>query len=240
VNIKQPSDAGFEMIELDGFLADRYLITIHDEPIPSIEHAKRHFENHVSRLTQGTSYLAYEILDAMIDLYVPLLDYFEEQLEQLEQSIGKKPFTDNSAQDYLNLSREILTLRRLSVKNQNVFYQLSHSNLSFIDVREARLFRDVYDHVVRVVDMSEYYQQALRSILEIHLSLASNKVNQVAQFLTIIATIMLPLSVITGIYGMNFQWMPMLHSPYGFGFVMTLMALVAFGMLVSFRKRSWI
>lgn len=231
----------YPFIELHGFLGDRYLITYHDSLIPGIDAAKKHIAHHNRcRLENGTAYLAYQILDQMIDTYLPVLDYFDERLASMEQHIIKRPMNDKSAQRYLNLSHQILNLRRSSVKNQQLFYQLSHSDMRFIDENEARLFRDIYDHVVRVVDMSEHYQQTLRSVLDIHFSLTANKANQVAQFLTIIATIMLPLSVITGIYGMNFRWMPFLESPNGFYIIMGLMALVVVGMLISFRKRKWI
>ncbi len=233
-------DDGCGSITLKGFLADRYLITYHDEPIPGIENSRRGILSGNCRLREGAAYLAYEILDQMIDMYMPVLDFFDRTIEELEQTLSKSLISDAAAQDYLQLSRQLLDVRRGSVRNQEVFYQLSHSGLKFIEPQEARLFKDIYDHVIRMVDMSEYYQQTLRSILEIHLSLSSNRTNQVAQMLTVVATIMVPLYIITGIYGMNFTYIPLASNPYGFYIIIGLMVVIAGSMIAGFRMRRWI
>jgi magnesium transporter len=231
----------FIPVELDGFLGDRYLITYHDDgDIPAILTAKRHIQQHNSRFSMGTAYLAYQILDQIIDMFLPALDYYESRIADIEQQSIDRPFGDDSAREYMALSTQLLTLRRISVKNREVFYQFSHSPLEFIDQDEARQFRDIYDHVVRVVDMTEYYQQTLRGVLEIQYSLSSNRMNQVVQFLTVFATIMLPLNVITGIYGMNFTGMPFLTNPWGFWAVVLLMGVMVLLMLRYFRRRQWI
>jgi magnesium transporter len=227
-------------VELDGFLADRYLITYHVDSIASIQDAKRHIRRENSRIAQGTAYLAYEILDQMVDRYLPILDHLEERIRLLSIQLQNNPMDDRSAQDYSNLSTHILDLRRIAAKNQQVFYQFSHSSLRFIDADEARLFRDIHDHMVRVMDMSEYYQHTLHDALNIQLSLNANRVNQVVQFLTIWATIMLPLNVMTGIYGMNFSHMPLLTSPYGFWITIGLMIAIVTVLLTYFHRRKWI
>jgi magnesium transporter len=227
-------------VELDGFLGDRYLVTFHDEPLFAIENAKKHLHIKDSRLAQGTAYLGYEILDQIIDMYIPVLDYFDDKLQQIQSNLAANTMVQNSAAESMRLSSQILELRRTSHKNQQVFHQFSLSPLQFIDPEEARLFRDIYDHVVRVVDMSDYYQQSLREALNIQFSLNSNKVNQVLLFLTVFSTIMLPLNVITGIYGMNFVHMPLLHHPEGFWLIIAAMFAVVALMLFSFRRYKWL
>jgi magnesium transporter len=226
--------------ELDGFLADRYLITHHTATIPAIQNTKKRIKLGNSRLPQGTAYLTYEILDQMIDMYLPILEHLEEKIRSLTQLLQSEPFSNQSSLNYMRLSTHILDLRRVASKNQQVFYQFSHSTMKFIDPDEARLFRDIHDHMIRVMDMSEYYQHTLHDALNIQLSLNSNRVNQVVQFLTIWATIMLPLNVLTGIYGMNFSWMPFLDSPFGFLLIITTMILIVLALLCYFRHRRWI
>lgn len=231
---------GIQRMDLHGFLSERYLITYSNTVNPSIRNSKKRFADGKSSIEKGCTYLAHEILDQMVDQYMPVLDYFDDKLETLEITLGKKRFTDTTAMRYLAFSRQLLDIRRSSLKNQEVFSHLSHSELQFIDSKERRLFKDIYDHVVRVVDMSEYYQLAIRSILEIHLSLSSNRVNQVVQFLTVIATITLPLYIIAGLYGMNFEYIPLSKSPYGFYIISGVMLAMTFAMLWGFRKRGWI
>ncbi|MDH4379566.1 MAG: magnesium/cobalt transporter CorA [Vampirovibrionales bacterium] len=229
-----------DAVELDGFLADRYLITYHEEEIPSITEAKKKNLKSTGRLSQGVSYLAYDILDHMIDMYLPILDFLEEKNRLLTAELHNHSFNEKTTQEYMALARYILDLRRTATKNQQVFYQFSHSSLAFIDADEARLFRDIHDHMIRVMDMSDYYHHTLHETLNIQLSLSSHRMNQVVQLLTIMATIMLPLNVITGIYGMNFTWMPLLHSPYGFWSTVALMLAIIGGLLFYFRRRKWI
>jgi magnesium transporter len=226
----------FEVLELDGFLGDRYLVTVHDGVIPSIERAKQHIRQHNhSHIRQGTAYLAYEILDHLIDMYLPMLDYLDDKIKALET----RPFSQDTTREYIALSNKLLDTRRIAVKNQQVFYQFAHSNLSFIDANEARLFRDIYDHTVRVVDMAEYYQQALRGALDIQFSASTNRVNEVVQYLTLFATIMLPLNVVTGIYGMNLKWLPWAEDPNGFWMIVGLMMVIIVALLWSIRRQGW-
>lgn len=227
------------IIELDGFLGDRFLVTHHSEPVQAIDNAKLHITSrNSSRLKKGTAYLCYEILDQLIDTFLPILDYFDETMESIEAAIadGKNA----TEKEYLGLSSQILGLRRIAVKNQQVFYQFSHSSLPFIDAEEARLFRDIYDHAVRVVDTAEYHHQALHGVLDVQFSMSSNRMNQVVQFLTVFATIMLPLNVVTGIYGMNLDWMPFLHNHYGFWIITGFMVLLETVLLITFRRRGWL
>ena len=214
-------------------------MTYHDEPLPAIDQAKLHISTrNSSRLKQGTAYLGYEILDQLIDTFLPLLDYFDDALGCIETALAEGK--NASEKDYLDLSSQILALRRVAIKNQQVFYQFSHSSLHFIDPDEARLFRDIYDHAVRVVDMAEYYHQTLHGVLDIQFSLSANRTNQVVQFLTVFATVTLPLNVVTGIYGMNLEWMPFLHNHYGFWIITALMLVLVSTLLINFRRRGWV
>jgi magnesium transporter len=229
-----------QTVELNCFLGDRFLLTHHETPMHAIEDTMRHARLKNSRIRQGTAYLAYEILDQLIDMLMPLLDDFDVRLEALQQKMVQTHLKEDSATEYLKLSIQAQSLRRSSLKNEQVFYQMAHSSLAFIAPEEARLFKDIYDHVVRVVDISDHYQQSLREVLNLQFSLNNSKVNEVLLFLTLLATITLPLNVVTGLYGMNFSWMPLLNEPYGFWIIFTVMLGVIIGMLIHFKRREWL
>jgi magnesium transporter len=230
----------YHPVELDGFLGERLLITIHDVTMSVIEVIKHRAEQGQCRLIQGTTALAYEVLDGAIDTYLPALDDLDRRIEALEESIQNYASDAFLSAQYFDLMKGVLLLRRLSMRNQEVFYEFSHSDMAFIDSEQARRFRDIYDHVVRVVDITAYYQQALQGAMQIQYSINASRVNTVVQFLTVLATIMLPLNVITGVYGMNFDFMPFLHHPWGFWLTIWVMIGIVAGMLVLFRKRRWI
>ncbi|MEB3206343.1 MAG: magnesium/cobalt transporter CorA [Vampirovibrionales bacterium] len=233
-------DAPCQTIELNCFLGDRFLVTHHEQPIESIENTLRRAHLKNSRISQGTAYLAYEILDQLIDMFMPLLDDFDIRLETLQQQMVQTHLKVESASEYLRLSMQAQSLRRSSLKNEQVFYQLAHSSLAFITPQEARLFKDIYDHVVRVVDISDHYQQSLREVLNLQYSLNNTKVNEVLLFLTLLATISLPLNLLTGIYGMNFLWMPFLNDSYGFWIIFSLMLGAIVAMFIHFKRRQWL
>ncbi len=230
----------YQPVELDGFLGERLLITVHDGPIPVLETLKHRADQGQGRLMYGTTALAYEVLDGMIDSYLPALDDMDARIEALEDAIQAYSSEASLSDQYFQLTKAVLLLRRLSMKNQDVFYELSHSDMAFIDRDQARRFKDIYDHVVRVVDFTAHHQQALQGAMQIQYAISAARVNTVVQFLTVLATIMLPLNVITGVYGMNFDHMPFLHNPWGFWLTIWTMILVALGMLGYFRSQRWI
>ena len=226
-------------VELDGFLGARYLVTYHmGEAIPAIRDSHRAIALGTSRLREGSSYLAYSILDHVIDMYLPILDHYDDELRRLEELFQQN--RGDLTQDYLALSDNLVKMRRMSIRNQHVFYQFSHSELQFINEHEARLFRDIYDHVSRVVEMSEYYQQALQQTLNIYLTLNSNRLNEIMKYVAIISTVFMPMTLVTGIYGMNMDSLPLLHHPHSFMWVMLLMVAIGAGLIIFFKQRHWV
>lgn len=228
------------LVEIAGFLSDRYLVTFHNGAMNSITQARQRCENGNSRLKDSTAYLTHDILDTLIDHFLKRLDSYEDRFEVLETRLNQDPFVETAAAAYRQLSSEVSAIRRIGLKNQSVFNYLSNHALKFINANEARQFRDVYDHSVRIADMAEYYQHRLRDLLDVQFSLSASRTNRVVQFLTVFATIMLPLNVITGLYGMNFDRMPFLHETWGFWLIAGVMTLLVIVMLAAFRRRNWI
>jgi magnesium transporter len=140
----------------------------------------------------------------------------------------------------MELKRSVLRLRRISVKQMDILYRMSRGEFALITEEVRPFYRDVYDHLVRVVDLSESYRDLLSGSLEAYLSVVSNRLNEIMKVLTIFSAIMLPLTFIAGVYGMNFDHMPELHSKYGYYAVWIIMLVVAVAMLLFFRRRGWI
>lgn len=229
----------FDLVELDMFLGKNFVVTYHAEPVQAIEFTQANVSRSTSAIHLGAVSLAHEILDGLVDLYMPVLDHLDNRLQSLEDMIEANPGSD-IVTDFFDLRRSLLKLRRTSLKEQEVFYWLSHRDITFIDRSEALLFKDIYDHLVRVLELTEALRDILSGILSIHLSLISNRMNDVMRVLTIFSAILLPLTFIVGIYGMNFEYMPELKSPYGYYTVLAFMATLTTGMLIYFKRKRWI
>ncbi|HJU93837.1 MAG TPA: CorA family divalent cation transporter, partial [Pyrinomonadaceae bacterium] len=142
--------------------------------------------------------------------------------------------------EIMELKRSVLRLRRISIKQMDILHRMSRGEFPLIPEEMRPFYRDVYDHLVRVVDLSENYRDLISGSLEAYLSVVSNRLNEIMKVLTIFSAIMLPLTFIAGVYGMNFDNMPELRSRYGYFAVLLIMVVVAVGMLLFFKRRGWI
>ena len=226
--------------ELDIFMSERFLVTIHEEAFLSInEVITRGEEEPRFVLDQGVDMLLYQIIDRITDHYQPILDYLEEALDTLEdEALG------NPKPELLNRiamkKRELLNLRRIVGPQREVVARITRGEVPFVPESTRIYFRDVGDHLVRVVEMVELYRDLVMGARDIYLSSISNHLNQIMKTLTIISVIGLPLTVVTGFFGMNFDAIPGLHSPTGFWTAVTFMAIVVTTMLWLFRKKNWL
>src|SRR5215213_5799208 len=231
----------FNTIELDGFLGPNYVITYHHEMFRSINNAKQLLHTTPVACQRGPAFLLHQILDQVVDFYSPVLDDFDERIDRLEADIFtlKRPNNEILA-EIMNLKRGVLRLRRISGKQMDILHRMSRGEFLLIPDDMRPFYRDVYDHLVRVVDLAESYRDLISGSLEAYLSVVSNRLNEIMKVLTIFSVIMLPLTFIAGIYGMNFDNMPELHSRYGYYTVWIIMIAVAVGMLLFFKRRGWI
>ncbi|HET9710337.1 MAG TPA: magnesium/cobalt transporter CorA [Pyrinomonadaceae bacterium] len=231
----------FNTIELDGFLGSNYVITYHHEMFRSINNVKQLLRTTPVACQRGTAYLLHQILDQVVDYYSPVLDDFDDRIDKLEEDIFtlKRPNNQILSQ-IMDLKRSVLRLRRISGKQMDILHRMSRGEFALITDEMRPFYRDVYDHLVRVVDLAESYRDLISGSLEAYLSVVSNRLNEIMKVLTIFSAIMLPLTFIAGVYGMNFDNMPELHSRYGYYGVWILMVAVAIGMLYFFWRRGWI
>lgn len=231
----------FNTIELDGFLGSNYVITYHHEMFRSINNVKQLLRNTPIACQRGPAYLLHQILDQVVDFYSPVLDDFDERIDQLEADIFTLRKPNNAIlSDIMDLKRSVLRLRRISGKQMDILHRMSRGEFVLIPEEMRPFYRDVYDHLVRVVDLAENYRDLISGSLEAYLSVVSNRLNEIMKVLTIFSAVMLPLTFIAGVYGMNFENMPELHSRYGYYGAWGLMILVAVAMLYFFWRRGWI
>jgi len=187
----------------------------------------------------GADYLAYAIVDGIVDNYFVVLEKLGEQIESLEEEVVTNP-QPSTLQKIHYCKQEMLYIRRCVWPLREVTAALAKHESQLIKESTELYLRDVYDHVVQIIDSVETFREMLSSMLDIYLSSLSNRMNQVMKVLTIIATIFIPLTFLAGVYGMNFEFMPELKWHWGYPFILAVMMAVVCIMLLFFRKRKWL
>jgi len=187
----------------------------------------------------GADYLAYSLIDAVVDNYFMILENLGETIEDIEDKLVTNP-TSETLRTIHDLKREMVFLRKSVWPLREVINRLERSESPLINKSTFVYLRDVYDHTIQVIDAVETFRDMLSGMLDIYLSSVSNRMNEVMKVLTVIATIFIPLTFVAGIYGMNFRYMPELEQVWSYPAVLTLMLIVALLMVVYFRRKKWI
>lgn len=231
----------FNTVELDGYLGPNYVVTYHHDRFNSVEKVKQSIRASPVTCQKGATFILHHIIDAIVDEYLPVMDDFDERINALEDNIFSIRRPNNEIlEEILGLKRSLLRVKRITSKQLEVLYRMSHGQFSLISGPVLPFFRDIYDHLVRVTDLAESYRDLISGSLEAYLSVVSNRLNEIMKVLTIFSAIMLPLTFIVGVYGMNFEYMPELKKPYGYYSVWAVMIVIAVGMLFYFWRRGWI
>lgn len=227
--------------ELAVFCSSQYIVTIHHEPVRTLTNIKeRCCRDPENVLGRGMDHLLHAIVDGMIDHYQPILDRLEHETTELEE----RALTDPQPEILSVISQsknEILQIRRYATPLRESIGQLARGEYAFIGRNIRPYFRDVLDHLVRTIEMLDLYRDMVISAQNMYMSSLSQRTNESMKTLTTFATIMLPLTLISGIYGMNFEklWPPADH-PYGFWIVIVAMFVTATALLYWFRKAHWL
>ena len=199
---------------------------------------KRIRESHKRVRTMGTDYLAYMIIDALIDNYFFLLENIGERIDEMEESLLGRP--DKSLiSDIHNLKRELIYIRRAAWPLREVVSAIQKSESDLITDAINLYTMDLYDHVIQVIDTLELYRDMASGMIDVYLSSISNRMNEVMKVLTVISTIFIPLTFIVGLYGMNFKFFPEINWRYGYAFVWAVMLGVVGIMMWFFKKKGW-
>lgn len=230
----------FSTHDVDCFLGCNYLVTVHDGHARAIADLRQHAVRNANLMSDGPVPLFHRIVDSMVDHYLPEVDKFEERLEELEKAVFEAPDPD-LIRRILGAKREVASLRRVVTPQRDVIARLARRDFVDITTEMSFRFRDVYDHLVRVADDAMIFQDRITGMLEAHLSNVSNRLNEVMKVLTVVATIFMPLTLLTGMYGMNIPLPRFLGSESAqFWWLFGIMIAVAVGMLLVFRRRRWI
>ncbi|MEQ1759121.1 MAG: magnesium/cobalt transporter CorA [Vicinamibacterales bacterium] len=229
----------FATLDVDFFLGRNYLVTVHTGESRSVKRITELCARRENVLAEGPVALLHRIVDAMVDNYRPEIDALEARISKLEE----QAFTgrDNIVKSLLQLKRDLSSLRRVVIPQRDAIGRLARREFGSISEEMTYRFRDVYDHLVRISDEATIFQDRVNGILEAHLSAVSNRLNEVMKVLTVMSTIFLPLTVLTGMWGMNIR-LP--YMPGGeaaqFWWIGAMMAAVVVVMLAYFKRRNWL
>jgi magnesium transporter len=231
---------GFQTHDVDFFLGRNYLVTVHHSPSRSIEAERGICGRHASVLGEGPAGLLHRIVDKLVDHYGPEVDALENRLEQIETQVFSAPHR-NPLRAILGLKADIASLRRVTLPQRDAVGRLSRREFPQIPDTMTYRFRDVFDQLVRLTDEAIFLQDRVTGLLDAYLSMQSNRLNQVMKVLTVIATIFMPLTVLTGMYGMNVHLPAFPGGPGAqFWWVFGIMAAVSGVMLWAFHRRDWL
>ncbi len=227
-------------------LGKHYLLTVQEEPENDCFAAVRER----IRLNKGTirkhkaDYLAYTLLDSIVDGFFPILEEYGEKIEDLENEVVANP-TRQTLEKIHKIKRELLTLRRSIWPQRDAINSLIRDGSDLISDEVRVYLRDCYDHAVQVLDMVETYRELAASLMDVYLSSVSNRMNEVMKFLTIVSTIFIPLTFVAGVYGMNFNTeksplnMPELNWYLGYPLCLAVMAAIAAVLIIFFKRKGW-
>ncbi len=239
--IRESSKEELVQCELDLVLGKNFLLS-HDGA-SVLGDLEQEYVRNPKLLTKGVGYIAHAMLDTLVDRFLPVVDYFDKTVEALENEVMSKagtPGGQSVLERLFELKRELQSFRRSAAQQREIFLRLGRGEYEEIPKELVPFFRDIYDHFMRMIDLVESYREMASNSLDIFLSVQANRMNEVMKTLTLMSTIMLPLSFIAGVYGMNFKRMPELEWHNGYEFALFLMAAVAVTILVWFKRKRWI
>ncbi len=232
------ADGRLSLAELDMFIGRTFVVTVHMQPADMVDDCMKRFRDHADVPSMGPDFLAYAIIDALVDSFFPLVDRWDDRLDEIEEGL-LMGHTRNVLKRLTTMRRNILRARKSVAPTREVVGSLARRDVGFISEQAAWYFRDVSDHLLRVHGMLDTARDAVASLFQLYLSMSSRRANLVMQRLTIVATIFLPLTFIAGVYGMNFKYMPEIHWRYGYLMAWVVMLMVGGGFLVYFRRKGW-
>ena len=237
---KNEGELVFEQVSM--VVGDDYVLTFQEADGDIFNDLRERISSGKGRVrTLGSDYLMYAIIDSVVDHYLTVIEAFGDKIEEIEDRVFEGNSDNNeTATTIQELKREVLKIRRSVFPLREVISHLDKIEHHIIDERTHNFLRDLYDHIVQVNESIEMYREMVWSLLDMYMSIISNKMNEVMKVLTIIATVFIPLTFIAGIYGMNFDNMPELHYKYSYFILIGIMVFIFLMMLVYFRKKKWL
>jgi magnesium transporter len=241
VKATEPWDT--EIDELDIFLGRNYVITHHDNPVTSIDETWNVSQRDPRYSQDGADHLLYKIIDAIVMNYMPIIEKIDDEIDWIEDQVFDRPSSQTLARLF-TLKRVLLAMRRILLPQREVLNKMARDDYEVIDRKDRIFFRDIYDHLVRLHDVNESLRDLVGGALDTYLSVINNRMNEVMKTLTIITTLFMPLTFVTGFFGMNFfaanppqeSW----TAPAIFYSTLGLMLLTPIFMYFWMRRRTWV
>jgi magnesium transporter len=225
--------------ELSMFVGPNYIVTAHEVPLQLLDRVADTWQKDPRLVSEGAGMLLYDIMDGLVDSYFPIMDEIEDQLDDIEDAIFSQT-APKSAESIFKLKRSLLVFRRITTPLRDVLNTLIRRDQPLFTEKALTYLRDVYDHTLRIVDTVDTYRDILTGAMDAYLTVISNQLNTVMKTLTVVATVLISAQVISGIYGMNFKFMPELGWRYGYLAALGLMVAVALGLLHYFKRIKWL
>jgi magnesium transporter len=234
-----PGARALQTVNLNVFLGRNYIVTVHSKPLKSVESVTQLMKKDTSLLSRGPDRILHNLLDELIDLYFPSLEKIEATLDSIEANIFKEFTGHTLLQKISQTRRHVRGIGRKLSPTRDVLKILSSKEVPYISKKTRFYFRDVHEHSMRLLDYMETYREVLSQLVESYMSQVSNRMNEVMKTLSIIATIMLPLGVISGIYGTNFANLPGATNYMGFWIMIIFMLILSIILVIYFKRKHW-
>ena len=229
-----------QMVEINLFAGSNYLVTVHTDAVAVVSETAARWQRQVPLLDKhGIGVLVYSLIDAIVDGYFPVIDDLTERIEDLESAVFDRFDTDAQAEIF-GLKKDLLAVRRILGPERDVMNVLVRRDSPVFGAETIIYFQDVYDHILRVTDAVDTYRDLLSSALDAYLSVTSNRLNQVMRTLTASSIILMSMTLVASIYGMNFVRMPELEWRLGYAWALGLMATIGVAVYTVFRRSDWL
>lgn len=234
-----PDPYDLETANLTIFLTNRAIVTAHTQASPIVEHIVDRVRANPDLLDKSTARIAHLALDMAVDAYFPVMDSLDEFVDDLEQRVFGQ-FDEQLLQEIFKVKRLVISLRRFLAPQREVLSQLTMRPTPFLPPEAQLYFRDVYDHMLRITDALDSYRDLLSSTLDSYLTQVSNRLGSVSKSLAVVGALSVPFVVIAGVYGMNFEYIPLQHHRWGFEIMVAIQFLLGGGLLMLLRRRHWL
>ncbi len=234
-----PDPYDLETANLTLFLTEHAVITAHLETLPSVQSLIERLRANPDLLERGPARIAHQVLDTAVDAYFPVLDRLDEFVDDMEQRVFGR-FDEALLQEIFKVKRLVISLRRYLAPQREVLSQITMRPSRFLPPDAQLYFRDVYDHMLRITDALDSYRDLLSSTLDSYLTQVSNRLGAVSKGLAVVGALSIPFVVVAGVYGMNFEHIPLSHHPYGFEIMFAVQIALSVVLLVVMRRRGMI
>ncbi len=234
-----PDPYDLETANLTLFITEHAVVTTHLESLPSIQALVERLRANPDLLERGPARIAHQVLDTAVDAYFPVLDRLDEFVDDMEQRVFGR-FDEALLQEIFKVKRLVISLRRYLAPQREVLSQITMRPSRFLPPDAQLYFRDVYDHMLRITDALDSYRDLLSSTLDSYLTQVSNRLGAVSKGLAVVGALSIPFVVVAGVYGMNFERIPLSRHPYGFEIMVAIQIVLAIVLLVIMRRRGMI